>query len=152
MNMFEVWLILVFLPKLTFMFAPLVIVSAVSILAALLGWMVYSDNLRSDVEIAQLKEIKAWNQQSEIRHQLDLKQIKHCKKIFKIGVISLCLSSLMVAAVPNKKEMAAIITIPYISNNAEFKKLPENIVGVLNDLIKDYRKDLSPSKVISNNE
>ena len=78
--------------------------------------------------------------------------MRNSVKIFKLGIISLCTFSLLAAAVPDRKEVAAIVLIPYVSNNSEFKKLPENIVGMLNDLIKEYKKELTPIKRMGNSK
>lgn len=43
--------------------------------------------------------------------------------------------------------MAAIVLIPYVSNNPEFQKLPENLAKRLNDLLDDY----VPKKQTENN-
>lgn len=67
---------------------------------------------------------------------------------FNYKAISICvLCGLIAAGCPDKKEMVLITVVPYISNNPEFKKLPENIVGMLNDLIKEYRAELSPKEL-----
>ena len=141
MNMFEVWLLLVLIPKSLVIFIPIAVVSVICCVLGVAWGLVSWESVR---RVQLEKEI--WNKQDDIAQESALNGIKASKKVFKIGVATLLTSSLLIAAVPDKKEMAAIVLIPYVSNNPEFKKLPENIVGILNDLIKEYRKELSPTK------
>ncbi len=146
MSMFEVWLLLVLIPKLPFLFAPIAIISAISCVIGVVWWLTNYKILIDEKQVELYRESKVWGKHDDIKQEGALRVMKNCKKLFKWGVISLCISSLLIAAIPSRKEMAAIVLIPYVSNNPEFQKLPENIVGMLNDLLKEYRKELSPAK------
>ena len=141
MNMFEVWLLLVLMPKLPYIFGPIALVSALAIVISA-GW--WYCNSKDEHYVERLKKQKSWSIGDEEYLQYNLRNIEGCEKMFKAGLITMLVSSLLVAAAPNKKELAAIVLIPYVSNNPECKKLPENIVGMLDDLIKEYRKELRP--------
>lgn len=56
------------------------------------------------------------------------------------GIVSF-LSMFVCCAIPSQKEMAAIVLVPYISNNPEFQKLPENLAKYLNGLVEDESKE-----------
>lgn len=128
MNMFEVWLLLVFLPNLLFV-GVMALVAGASLL--IFPWVIYAISV--DCE---------YNEREKLRKRMENRP--KVERLNKIGVTLLIIGTIMSPCIPSKKEMAAIVLIPYVSNNPEFKKLPENIVGVLNDLIKEYRKELSP--------
>lgn len=146
MNMFEVWLLLVLIPKLPCIFAPIAVISAIGCLIAIAWWMICYGELKDEDTVESYKEGKIWTRRDENHQQSSLKNIRGARKLLKYGIITLCTSSLLIASIPNRKEVVAIVLIPYVSNNPEFQKLPENIVGMLNDLIKEYRKELSPIK------
>lgn len=66
------------------------------------------------------------------------------KKIWvscKLASTSILICSFLLAIIPSKKEVAAIVLIPYATNNPEFKKLPENLAKHLNNLMKEYLPD-----------
>lgn len=152
MSMFEVWLLLVFAPKLTFIFIPVLIGSLASCIIAVAWGLTNWENVSDARKVSLYIERGIWTKDDEFKQETALKGVQESKKLFKVGLAALCVSALLVAAVPDKKEIAGIVLIPYISNNPEFKKLPENIVGVLNDLIKEYREELKPHNTLTNKE
>lgn len=44
--------------------------------------------------------------------------------------------------VPNSKTLIAMVTIPPVINNEQVQQLPENILGFINDYIKEKRGGL----------
>lgn len=142
MNMFEVWLLLVFLPKLPFMLVPILVSSAlISIISA--GWWIVSwEEWKNDETIVDWKETGWWEESDQRKQTSAENGLRSSIKAFKFALAGMITSGLLLASVPNKKEIAAIVLIPYISNNPEFKQLPENMIGMLNDLIKEYRQEL----------
>lgn len=44
--------------------------------------------------------------------------------------------------VPNSKTLIAMVTIPPVINNEQVQELPENVLGFINDYIKEKRDEL----------
>lgn len=44
--------------------------------------------------------------------------------------------------IPNSKTMIAMVTIPPVINNEQVQELPENVLGFINDYLKDKRNAL----------
>lgn len=63
------------------------------------------------------------------------------RKSFKSFVFFLALF-IFTQLIPNSKTLVAMITIPPVINNEQVKELPENVLGFINDYIKEKRDEL----------
>ncbi len=54
----------------------------------------------------------------------------------------LSIFGLITAITPSQKEMVAITVAPYILNNPNFQKLPDNLAKYLNDLMEDEKEEI----------
>ncbi len=129
MSGFEVWLFLVFIPNLPNLMALIGIMSIVMIVVGIGIYVYHMD--------CSIKKKWDWDKNEYISNEEELRAKEHPKfvKRVKIGVIGLISSVLVSIGIPDKKEIAAIILIPYVSSNAEFRKLPENLAKKLNDYL-----------------
>lgn len=59
-------------------------------------------------------------------------------KSLKTSFITVAILAFMLVLIPSRKEMIAIVAVPYVTDNAQFKQLPENVFKVLNNYIKEY--------------
>jgi len=70
------------------------------------------------------------------------KIIKYWKKM-AFRVMSFCLLSIICAGfIPSTKQMAAIIVVPKIVNNEHIKEIPQNLIRLCDEWIKDKTKKL----------
>lgn len=140
MNGFEVWLFLVFIPNL-----PGLIFVFFLLFAALIifGLSLYAWHINATEETYD-PERGGWVFNLEMSRTRELPKLK---KRLTIGITGLIISSLITISIPDRKEIAAIILIPYVSNNVEFQKIPENLAKKLNDYLTDEFKS---SKVENN--
>ena len=65
-----------------------------------------------------------------------------------IGCIVVLVISLFI---PNSKTLVAMITIPPVINNEQVQKLPENVLGFINDYLEEKRSDLQELRGSSGN-
>lgn len=138
-----VWFLLVFLPKLIFITIPFMVVSAIIIVISV-AWMACSwEDIRGEETIEEWKKMGCWSKSEEVRQNGAVNGLRKGKQACKWAVISLVISSVLTAAIPNRKEVAAIVLIPYMSNNTEFLKIPENLAKKLNEYLTDQ---ISPEK------
>lgn len=143
MSGLTVWFLLVFLPKLIFVTIPFMVVSAIIIIISM-GWTFTSWNdIHEEEKIERWKKWDKWSELEESRQRRAVEGVKKGKRACKWAVISLVISSILSAAIPDRKEIAAIVLIPYMSNNAEFLKIPENLAKKLNEYLTDQ---ISPEK------
>lgn len=61
-----------------------------------------------------------------------------CIKGAIVGIVMLFMSML----IPNSKTLVAMVTIPPVINNEQVQQLPENILGFINDYVKEKRDEL----------
>lgn len=66
---------------------------------------------------------------------------KASSKCFKGFVLFLVLF-ISTQLIPNSKTLIAMTTIPPVINNEQVQELPENVLGFINDYLKDKRDDL----------
>lgn len=132
MSGFEVWLFLVFIPKLCF---PLYVAGTISMLFLIFGWLAYS-------ALTEPRKIHSYDKQMNLRTKVDDSlRVRYAPLMIKLTKLSLIISitcPFVSATIPDKKEIAAIIAIPYVTNNKEFKKIPENLAKKLNNYLSDY--------------
>lgn len=60
------------------------------------------------------------------------------QKFLRRGSFLLCFLVLLSAFLPSSKNMAATILIPHIVNNQEVQKLPQELLGLLRELIQEW--------------
>lgn len=48
---------------------------------------------------------------------------------------------ILMASAPDQKQMAAVVIVPYISNNEEIQKIPENLAKKLNDYLTEKKDE-----------
>jgi hypothetical protein len=136
MSMFEVWLLFVVLPNIKI---PLMILFGLGLFFILFGWIAYSAGL--DLTFNDRKydhEKNTWSIEVNNKQKFVDKYLPLLTKGYKISIVSVIISSFLLCIVPDKKEVAAMVVIPYVSDNPEFKKLPANIAKHLNELLDEY--------------
>lgn len=124
MSALTVWFLFVFVPNIGFL--------AVLVFLGLTVWTIISNIHR-------------------VMEDYDIEEEKY-KKVTRLNYrMSVVLSVLLLiaASAPSKKEMAAVVLIPYISNNAEMQKIPENLAKKLNEYLTDQ---IAPKKEKDNEE
>ncbi len=145
MSMLEVWFLFVFLPNLGYPIGFTLFISIISLISGLViianQFIEYEDvskleqRYKGDLEnpsvIGWVRDAQTNNVRRDLWKAIGL-------KIVYISITVGFLMGFLKAAVPDKKEVAAIVLVPYISNNPEFQKLPENLAKRLNDLLKEY--------------
>lgn len=130
MSAMMVWFLLVFVPGLKL---PVFIGIVTSIVAFI------------TVGVASLFRIdmSGYSWSRETRDEARDVATKNTTRAVKICAPMLLVFSLLGAAIPDRKEIAAIVLIPYMSNNAEFQKIPENLAKKLNEYLTDQ---ITPEK------
>jgi len=142
MNGFEVWLFLTLLPNLSFPIGLGYFLCMVCLVAFTGGALFnYSEQLSASrkQELENIKE-KTADKYSIARLEEHNKHVRlHllCTSWAKKSIVFLSIFSLLATAIPDRKEIAAIILIPYVSNNAEFKNIPTNLAKKLNEYLTD---------------
>ena len=139
MDGITVWFLLVFLPNLNTPLALSLFVGVFGGVATVIGIFYVKDLkkcLLDNCEGLSKRQALEYKEKIDNQDRLEVKLIGHIKW-YVIGSI---VSSLLLAGLPDRKEVAAIVLIPYVSNNSEFKKIPENLAAKLNEY-------LTPEKV-----
>lgn len=67
-----------------------------------------------------------------------LKTPSSIQGIIRKGTFLFCIFVLLAAFLPSSKNMAATIIIQHIVNNQEVQKLPQELLGLLKDLIQEW--------------
>ena len=70
------------------------------------------------------------------------------RKSFKFFVVFAIIFASSVF-VPNSKTLIAMVTIPPVINNEQVQQLPENVLGFINDYLKEKRDELQGVSVSS---
>jgi hypothetical protein len=136
MNGLEVWLLITIIPNL-----PNLIVSICVFLLCSLGlyWCIYLmkccilndevslHSVRGSEHLVEDKKTEF----NEYRKTGFLKGISYNKKCIVILLLLLFTST----TVPTRQELAAIILIPYVTHNKEFKQIPKNVMHKLNEYL-----------------
>jgi hypothetical protein len=134
MSGFEVWLYLVLIPNLVLPLAGLIVCSGVGVVvASVFTYVLWLDTLPEET----VDRIKLTNDFVFTEHERSIRGIDKSLKILKRCGAVFFITLLLSTGVPDKKEIAAIVLIPYASNNSEFKKIPENLAKKLNDFLTD---------------
>lgn len=59
-----------------------------------------------------------------------------------IGFIVSLIALILAGLIPSSKTLIAMATIPPVINNEQVQELPENVLGFINDYLKDKRHEL----------
>ena len=130
MSGLTVWFLLVFVPGLALPVFMGIVVTIVGFIVVGVASMIRLDSAGY-----------SWSKESkDVAREATTKNMT---KTIKICAPALLICSLLGAAIPDRKEIAAIVLIPYMSNNAEFQKIPENLAKKLNEYLTDQ---ISPEK------
>lgn len=134
MSMFEVWLLFVVLPGLHI---PIALLGALSLGFLIFGTVFYYTVLEDiDDRIYNYAEGKYVENNNKKEYENKWRPLLF--RGYKTAFTTLIVSSVLLSIIPNKREVAAMVVIPYVSDNPEFKKLPANIAKHLNELLDEY--------------
>ena len=57
--------------------------------------------------------------------------------------VLILLTGILFALLPTKKDLAIIYGVSYVSNNEQIKKLPDNVLNVVNTWLEETKTELS---------
>lgn len=148
MSAFMVWFLLVFVTNLH---KPLIIISVISSVFILVSLITLlnskmdgrqTEKILEDEDYVRKNPGSQWIletiQDRKNRDAFLDKSEKIANTVLKRCAAIMIAVSFVACGIPDRKEIAAIVLIPYMSNNPEFQKLPENLAKRLNDLLNDY--------------
>lgn len=138
MSALMVWLLLVFVPNLGWIFIPLLLMALTGVAISAVKIMVAYEYKWSDARIEAYKSMKVWTEEDDKKQSKAIDSICQSVNWIKQCLVMVIVSGVVIAAIPTRKELAAIILIPYATNNAEFQKIPENLAKKLNEYLTDF--------------
>ena len=98
---------------------------SISLIACLVAFCIFK--LQSSSEYNSKREEERFNKGASI-------SLKWAIIYFSFVFLSLL--------IPNSKTLVAMVTIPPVINNEQVQELPENVLGFINDYIKEKRDEL----------
>ncbi len=122
MSMLEIWLFFVVVPNLV---APLITINIICIISIIVNITRF---ISGDIDACGNKRYRD-------------KYIPIFKNTSDKLLSALLISTTLLCLIPSKADVATMVIVPYISNNPEFKKLPDNISKYLNKLIAEQTKE-----------
>lgn len=144
MSALSVWFLLVFLPNLYLPLHTFLALSFLGVGVGLITWGSYKIE-QPDIDNHRVRK----DSTDVILEDYYERKYKSCslginfgKSLVKWSIFSAVVSSTLLAGVPDRKEIAAIVLIPYVSNNTEFQKIPENLAKKLNDYLTETTKEV----------
>jgi len=109
MSALSVWFLLVMLPNLVCVVLPIVLVSVLGAVgSAIVIATAWEDSVSAE-SIEYYKSIDYWTRNDEIKQEKTTYLYSKGKKWLQVSIVSMLIGSIVLAAIPSREEVAAIV-------------------------------------------